>query len=190
MKNKISKLVLTFFGIVALTIVFSSRNYIFADSSQVDISLESNPSNDSGGAKAYDIVLNFTGGSQQEKIDYVQAVVGFDKNDVTISDAVLSPANKLGRVLFEEKIPDANTKGKMKIELGALSPGAGPTTNQKLVIGTIKLQSKSLHPSFDMSGSQVVNNSSKAILIAPSSPRAGGFFSSIISFIRRFLGLK
>lgn len=189
MKNKVPKLLLIFFAVL-LVGVFSLGNYAFADSSQVQISLIANPSENSGNLKAYNVVLNFTGGSSEEKIDYIKAIIGFNKSEVTISDAVVSSENKLGRVIFVEKVPDANSKGRMTIEIGALTPGSGPTTDQKLVLGTVKLSSSNSNPTFDTSGSQIVNNSSKAIPVASTSTPPEGLLSSFISLIRRFLGLK
>ncbi|OGG15517.1 hypothetical protein A3D77_06765 [Candidatus Gottesmanbacteria bacterium RIFCSPHIGHO2_02_FULL_39_11] len=191
MKIKFSTFLFFLLTVIGIGTMFFLRSYVYADSSGVTISLEANPSGNKGSAKAYDIVLNFTGGSSSEKLDYTKAVVSFNANDMKMTEIALSPSNKLGRVLFQENSEDANSKGKITVEVGALTPGGGPTTDKQLVLGTVQFEGNTSNASFDTSLSQVVNNSSKVIPLTSTPVNSGGgFFSSFISFIRRFLGLK
>jgi hypothetical protein len=87
----------------------------------------------------------------------------------------------------------SNSYGKIVMEMGALSAGAGPMANGVITLGSFSLNHDS--DTIKTTQSQVVNNDSKIVPVTdaaqPSTASSsGGIISSLLTFIKKIFNIK
>jgi len=112
------------------------------------------------------LLLQFQDGSGDEKIDYLKLVLNFPKDNLELADYIDTSTSSLGRKIRVDRPVDANTSGRIIIELGAISAGAGPSTStSSIAIAKLKFRGKSIvnNSQITIGSVQIVNNASAAI---------------------------
>jgi hypothetical protein len=112
------------------------------------------------------LLLEFQDGSGDEKIDYLKLVLNFPKDNLELADYIDTSTSGLSRQIRVDGPVAANGSGQIIIELGANSPGAGPTTNTRLItVAKLKFRGKSIvnNSQITIGNVQIVNNASAAI---------------------------
>lgn len=114
--------------------------------------------------KEFQLIMQFSGGNASEKIDYLRAVVNFPKNYLELADYVDTTLSGLDRQMRVDGPVAANGSGMIVIELGAIAPSSGPSTNSLVTVAKIKFKGKTAGSGQITIGEyQIVNNASEEI---------------------------
>lgn len=167
-------LILALFLATILTAVFlkkTTEKKVKAGASGVTFSIL--PSSDTfslNQTKTVTLMVSFTNGSAEEKLDYLKTEIIFPKEYFNLADYLDTSTSNLGKILRVDGPTVANQEGRIVIKLGAASPGSGPSTDKAITVAKIpfkavKQTGESQTITIDKSKTQVVNNLSAEITI-------------------------
>lgn len=133
---------------------------LYFDSSQLEYK--------KGEDKMLDLKVAFTNGSNTQKINYFKTAVVFSNIYLNLPSGVYvdTSMSGLAKVFRVDGPTAANQSGKIIIELGANTPGSGPTTDGVLTIARITFRGITKTPSpqsITIDQSQIVDNQEKVI---------------------------
>ena len=125
-----------------------------------------------GETGAFFLKATFPEGSLNEKIDYFKTEVNFQTEYLQVPSGmyVETSSSGLDKIFRVDGPTVANGSGKIVIELGASTPGTGPSTDKPITIAKIYFAGKKNTPSsqdISLTKTHMVNNKSKSMLIIP-----------------------
>ncbi len=126
-----------------------------------------------GESKYFEIKASFPKGSSSEKIDYLKTEIKFQLDYLKVPSNMYidTSTSGLDKILRVDGPVVANQNGTIVIELGAGTPGSGPTTDKEITIARIYFAGKSETPSEQeilLGTTQVINNQSNPIKVTTS----------------------
>lgn len=121
------------------------------------------------GTASFDLQASFPKGSTTQKLDYFKTEITFDKDILKLPDAsyIDTSTSGFGKIFRVDGPTAANDAGKIIIELGAVTPGAGPASDKPITIAKINFQGikSASGKNLVIGTSQVVDNKSVSFTV-------------------------
>ncbi len=119
--------------------------------------------------KLFELKATFSGGSSNEKLDYIRTVIVFDKNKLKIPENRYVDVSGSGFTkVFRVDGPQAgNVSGQITIEMASAAPGTGPATDKSITIAKIYFQGKEQPVTITYKRSITYPKASRSILLLP-----------------------
>lgn len=129
-----------------------------------------------GQAKLFELKAAFSGGSSTEKLDYFKTELSFNPGYIKVPEGKYLDTGEsgFGKIIRVDGPQAANESGKIIIELGAGTPGTGPSTDKPVTIAKLYFEGKGVTPASQdvkIGQTQAVNNQSSDINVTSQSAK-------------------